>query len=156
AVVLNLTAGGNITQAVGASLGVTGHASITTGDFGINLSSASNNFNVVSLTNSGPNAVSLTTALGLVIDAWSLGSGPVTVKAGGAITETAGETGLVQRLRGHGGPSHGHHHHGNFSDNVAGAVSFSAGGNPILLDNVNNLLLGPVSFNTTGATGHVT
>jgi hypothetical protein len=136
---LNVMAGGNISQQSGSTLTVTGHATFFTGFAGIQLGN-NNSFNVVTLVNSGQNAVSLTSTntSGLVIENWSLGSGPVTVTSSGAITESGNSTGLVQTLI----PN---------KDYVAGSVSLSAGGNSILLDNSSNQLLGPVVLSTTGS-----
>jgi hypothetical protein len=143
---LTLSAGGNITQASGTSLTVTGELIVQAGNFGIQLSNAGNSIAEASLNNSGQNAVSLTTTTALLMDDSNLGCGALTISAGGAITQTGGFVGIQQNL----GPN----------DTVAGAVKFTAGtvvsGSPILLDNINNQLLGPVSFNTTGAGGNVT
>ncbi len=142
---LNVEAGGNITQQTGASLVVSGNATFRTGAFAILLANSTNNFNEVSLTNSGENAVSLATKNGLVIDDWKLGSGPVLVTAGGPVSEapvTTDTTGIQQTLE--------------MNDAVAGSVTLGAGTNSIVLDNTSNAILGPITVTTSGSSGNVT
>lgn len=139
---LNVTAGGNIDQLTGASLNITGEATFTAGDYGILLSNTGNNINEISLNNSGENAISVATTGSITIDNSEIGSGPLTIHAGGGITETS--FGGIDEVLGS-------------NDTVAGAITLSAGaGSPILLDNVDNGLLGPINLNTSGAGGNAT
>jgi hypothetical protein len=131
---LSVRAGGNITQT--ARLTVSGHASFAAGPFGIQLTNGGNNFNVVTLSNSGLSPVALVTFGGLVIDDWYVGSGTLSVTANGPILETGGAVGLQQQSSG---------------GAAVGLARFLAGNNPILLDNAANLLRGPVSLATTSA-----
>lgn len=139
---LNVNAGGNIDQLTGASLNITGEATFTAGDYGILLSNTGNNINEISLNNSGENAISVATTGSITIDNSEIGSGPLTIHAGGGITETS--FGGIDEVLGS-------------NDTVAGAITLSAGaGSPILLDNVDNGLLGPINLNTSGTGGNAT
>ncbi len=119
---------------------------LSNGSFGIQLTSATNSFNTVSLNNRGESAVTIDATGPLILGSSTLGSGPLTVNVSGAITETNGG-GISQIL----GPN----------DQVAGTATFSTaigntpGSFPILLDNVTNQLLGPISVVTTGPSGNV-
>jgi hypothetical protein len=138
---LTVNAGGNVAQL--APLTVTGEAFITTtGGYAIQLNDASNSIHEVSLNNSGQNAVALTTTGALLLDDSSVGAGAVSLFANGPITQTGGAGGFKQVL----GPN----------DAIAGMAIFAAGANPILLDNPNNSLIGPVTANANGPTGNVT
>jgi hypothetical protein len=126
---VSITAQG-IVQQPGTALNVGGLAAFNSGSFPLLLTSTGNQFNIIKrLTNSGPNDVVLNAADGITLDTWSLGSGKLTVTVNGPISEL---TSITQ---------------------AAGAVgaSFSAGANPITLDQSTNVFTGPVSFQNSGA-----
>ncbi|MBI2753527.1 MAG: filamentous hemagglutinin N-terminal domain-containing protein [Betaproteobacteria bacterium] len=98
----------------------------------ISLTSASNDFTgAVSINNSGPNNVAITDANAIVLGTSSVGSGTLTVMAGGTITQT----GPIVQAAG------------------AGVASFetTGAGSAITLSNAGNDFTGPVSTDTTGA-----
>ena len=120
-----ITQTGAITQAVGA-LG----SSFTTGAFPITLTTAGNSFvGPVALNNSGANNVALTTSGALSLAASGVGSGTLTVIAGGAITQTGAITQAVGAL----------------------GSSFTTGAFPITLTTAGNSFVGPVALNNSGA-----
>ncbi len=127
---LDVEAGGNITQQSATTLTVTGEASFSTSAFAIQLAN-SNNIAEVALANSGQNPVAVTTTGPLILDNVAVGSGPLTIDAGGAITQT-GAGSVQQTLAG-------------LHNVVAGTATFAAPGNPVLLDNATNQILGPVA-----------
>ncbi len=126
---LTVTAGGEI-NAGKTVLVVDGLATFDAGGFKINLSNPANDFkSTVILKNSGANSVAISDVNGLALGASTLGSGTLTVKAGGAITQVNG--GIVQEAN-------------------AGSASFTAGSNEILLDNVNNNFSGEIALSNSG------
>ena len=128
---LSVTASGAITQtgAVVQAAGA-GTASFSAGAGPITLNNAANNFTgAVGLSNSGANNVALTDVNALALAASSVGSGTLTVIANGAITQTGA---VVQAA-------------------AAGVASFSAGANPITLNNAANDFTGAVNLSNSGA-----
>jgi hypothetical protein len=122
--VLTVVANGTITQ-TGAVV-VAGTSSFTAGANAITLTHASNDFTgAVSFSNSGANDVSVTDMNAIALGAGTFG-GNLTVVANGTITQAGA---LV----------------------VAGASSFTAGANAIILTNASNNFTGPVSFSNSGA-----
>jgi hypothetical protein len=125
---LTVTAQG-ILQQPNSTLVVTNQAAFDAGSFPLQLDQANNDFDHVTLNNSGPNDVVLTDEGAVDLSGGNLGSGQLTVTAGGAITESGT---LTQQ------PS-------------AVGATFSATGGSIVL-NQNNQFAGPVSFPSSGAT----
>src|SRR5262249_2007452 len=119
---VSVTAQG-IVQQPGTALNIAGIASFNSGSFPLLLTNTGNQFNFTRLPNSGPNDVALNAADGIVFGACILGSGKLTVSVNGPITQFSGS--ITQ---------------------AAGAVgaTFSAGANPITLDQSTNVFTGPV------------
>ena len=128
--VLTASAGGAITQTAAITqTGGGGSSSFTTGSFPITLTNAGNSFTgPVSLNNSGGNNVGITGTGALQFAASAVGSGTLTVNAGGAITQTGAITQAVGAL----------------------GSSFTTGNAVITLSQANDLV-GPVSLTNTGA-----
>lgn len=123
---LSVTAGGAITQAAGGIV-VPGTASFTAGANAITLADAANNFTgAVSLSNSGANNVSLRDTNALDLGTVGVGSGTLTIQAGGDITQT----GILT---------------------VSGTSSFTAGAHQITLASASNDFTGAVSLSNSGA-----
>jgi hypothetical protein len=108
---------------------VGGTAAFNAGANAITLATGSNDFGgPVSLANSGANNVALTDATALVLGPSNVGSGLLTITAGGPITQGGA---LVQA------PG-------------AGAASFVAGANAIFLSNPGNNFTGAVALSNSG------
>ncbi|MBI2753524.1 MAG: filamentous hemagglutinin N-terminal domain-containing protein [Betaproteobacteria bacterium] len=123
---LAVTAAGAITQS-GAI--VAGTASFNAGANEITLTNAGNDFTgAVSLNNSGANNVAITDANAIILGSSSVGSGTLTVTAGGTITQT----GPIVQAAG------------------AGQASFltTGGGSAITLTNAGNDFTGPVDIDS--------
>ena len=126
---LTVSAGSGITQTA-VAITVPGAAILSAGAGPITLTTAGNDFqSTVALSNSGANNVALTDVNALALAASSVGSGTLTVTAGGAITQTGA---VVQAA-------------------AAGVASFSAGANPITLNNAANDFTGAVALSNSGA-----
>jgi hypothetical protein len=116
---------GAITQAAGA-----GAATFSAGANPITLTNAANDFTgAVSLNNSGANNVAITDANALVLGTSNVGSGTLTITAGGAITQT----GPIVQAAGAG---------------LANFVTTTAGGSAITLSNAGNDFTGLVDFDS--------
>jgi hypothetical protein len=119
---LTVVTTGAITET--GALTVPGTSSFSAGANPITLNQANNLTGAVTLSNSGANDVSLTSAGALSLAASTVGQN-LTVISGGALTETGALT-------------------------VPGTSSFSAGANPITLNQANNLT-GAVTLSNSGA-----
>ena len=122
---LELTTTGAITQS--GAIAVGGISSITAGANAITLTNAANDFvGAVSISNSAANAVQLTDVNAIDLGTVNVGSGGFTINAGGAISQSGVLT-------------------------IAGASSFNAGANTIILANAGNDFTGAVSLSNSGA-----
>ncbi len=118
--------GGLVTQT--GALSVTGNTSVAAGNAGIDLSNAANSWGgSVALSNSGAGSVALSDSGALLLAGVNVGSGPLSLTAGGPITQGAAIT-----------------------QTGAGAVSINAGASDITLVNAGNNFAGAVGL--TGAT----
>lgn len=126
---LEITAGGAISQT--GALVVPGTAKFTTGSYGISLLDENNDFSgAVSLKNSGLNAVSLVDRNDLKLGVVAVGSGTLTVRAGGNISQLDGGS-IIQ-------------------DKQAQTATFTAGAHAIQLNNAGNDFTGSLSLNNSG------
>lgn len=130
---LTVTALG-IVQQSGTALIVGGTGTFNAGAFALNLSNAGNDFNNLTVSNSGRNAVTIADANALVFSGTSnIGTGPLTITAGGNITPLGGGGRITQATTG-----------------PVGEVHLTSTGGSITLNN-NNAIRGPLSVSVIGA-----
>ncbi|WP_338846413.1 filamentous hemagglutinin N-terminal domain-containing protein [Massilia sp. W12] len=122
---LDLTVGGALSQSGAMSVG--GSSTITAGANSVDLSQANSLTGALTLSNSGPNDVSINTAGKLEIASLNLGSGKLSLSSTGEIKQS-----------------------GAITQSGAGAVSISAGANPITLEHADNEFLGSVKLSNSG------
>ena len=134
--VTNLTVNAQgIVQEAGTALVLTGTATFNANGFPLTLANAGNDFANVTLTNTGRNDVSITDVNSLTFTGTSsLGTGRLTVKAGGTINEPTA-TDLISQTAG-----------------VVGEASFTSTTGGVTLGG-NNLFRGSFSASVTGANG---
>lgn len=134
---VNLTVNSQgIYQAPGTTLHVSSDADFNANNNPLVLTNVGNDFTNVRLNNAGPNRVAITdvNALNFAVGNSDLGSGPFTVAAGGAITQSAGA--ITQ-------------------SSAAARASFTAGAGSAITVNQANDIRGVTTFHTTGAGGNV-